>query len=163
MILQYFKKKENEYKQIADNIYISILYKSKLLIKENHFREISFNSSFEIISIILIFYLKVLKQEKEYKYKKINDELIKILIQDLDKSLRELGIGDMSLGKYVKKYVKKFYYRLSVIDKIFDNYNEKKFIDYLISLKNINEKNTQKLSNRLNEIYLNIKKDKEII
>ena len=29
-------------------------------------------------------------------------------INDLDKSFREVGIGDMSIGKYVKKYVKKF-------------------------------------------------------
>ena len=43
------------------------------------------------------------------KFKKINEELVKNLIVDLDKSMREIGIGDMSIGKYVKKYVKKFY------------------------------------------------------
>ena len=32
MILQYFKKKENKYKDIADKIYLSILSKSKELI-----------------------------------------------------------------------------------------------------------------------------------
>ena len=47
----------------------------------------------------------------------INQILIDLLIADLDYSLREQGIGDMSIGKYVKKYVKKFYYRLSIIDK----------------------------------------------
>ena len=40
-------------------------------------------------------------------------------IEDLDKALREIGIGDMSIGKYVKKYVKKFYYRKNYQTKSF--------------------------------------------
>ena len=47
MILQYFKKKENEYKDVADRIYLIILHKSKKLIKKNYFEEVDFNSSFE--------------------------------------------------------------------------------------------------------------------
>ena len=54
MILQYFKKKENEYKKIADKIYVSTLLKSKELSKDNFFKEVNFDSSFELISIILI-------------------------------------------------------------------------------------------------------------
>ena len=51
--------------------------------------------------------------------KRVNEELIKNLVNDLDKSLRDAGISDMSIGKYVKKYVKKFYYRLKILDQIF--------------------------------------------
>jgi len=64
MILQYFKKKENEYKDVADRIYLIILHKSKKLIKKNYFEEVDFNTSFEIISIILIFYLNRNKEKK---------------------------------------------------------------------------------------------------
>ena len=62
MILQYFKKKENKYKFIADKIYLSILNKSKILIRSSLFKEKTFNISFEIISIILIFNLKTFKK-----------------------------------------------------------------------------------------------------
>jgi len=95
MILQYFKKKENEYKIIADNVYVSILLKSKEITKENFFKEVNFDSSFEVISIILIFYLKIFKNINTPKYKQINNELVNNLINDLDKTLREIGIGDM--------------------------------------------------------------------
>ena len=60
MVLQYFKKKENEYKKIADKIYINILVKSKKLINASFFKEINFNSSFEIITIFLVFYLVII-------------------------------------------------------------------------------------------------------
>ena len=163
MILQYFKKKENEYKKIADKFYIKILSISKDLIKDNIFKKVDFESSFELISIILVFYLKVFKEKNLLKYKKINDELIKNFISDLDNTLREVGIGDMSIGKYVKRYVKKFYYRVKVIDALLDNYNEKKLINYLNSLKNINKQYTSKLSLNLIDIYQNLKKNKGII
>ena len=47
------------------------------------------------------------------KYQVVNEELVSLFIADLDESLREKGIGDMSIGKYVKSYVKKFYFRIS--------------------------------------------------
>jgi len=163
MILQYFKKKENEYKKIADKSYINILSISKALIKDNIFKKVDFESSFELISIILVFYLKVFKEKNQIKYNQINDELINNFISDLDNTLREIGIGDMSIGKYVKRYVKKFYYRVKVIDALLDNYNEKKLINYLNSLKNINKQYTSKLSLNLIDIYQNLKKNKGII
>ena len=112
MILQYFKKKENKFKIKSDKIYLKILNKSKSLLDKKYFNEINFSISFELISILLIFYLKFLKDENIDSYKKVNEELIKNLVNDLDKSLRDVGVSDMSIGKYVKKYVKKFYYRL---------------------------------------------------
>ena len=48
-------------------------------------------------------------------------------INDLDKSLKDAGIGDMKIGKFVKGYVKKFYFRVSKFQKIFDKKNELEF------------------------------------
>ena len=53
-----------------------------------------------------------------------------MFISDLDESLREKGIGDMSIGKYVKSYVKKFYFRISKFPEDNDLYKNKHFIDY---------------------------------
>ena len=49
MILQYFKSKENKYKKISNNIYSFTIEKSKDLIKNDFFKEVSFEISFELL------------------------------------------------------------------------------------------------------------------
>ena len=161
MILQYFKKKENEYKIKSDKIYLSILNKSKLLMNKKYFNEINFSISFEIISLLLIFYLHFLKDNNTSLKKKINEELVKNLVNDLDTSLRDIGISDMSIGKYVKKYVKKFYYRLKILDPIFENDDNEEFYNYLNSLEFVNKNNLKELVNQLSMFFLQIKKINE--
>ena len=161
MILQYFKKKENEYKIKSDIIYLNILNKSKLLLNKKYFNEINFSISFEIISVLLIFYLHFLKDKSIGSKKRINEELVKNLVNDLDKSLRDVGISDMSIGKYVKKYVKKFYYRLKILDPIFENDNNEEFYNYLNSLEFVNKNNLKELVNQLSEFFLQIKNNNE--
>jgi cytochrome b pre-mRNA-processing protein 3 len=161
MILQYFKKKENEYKIKSDKIYLNILNKSKLLMNKKYFNEINFSISFEIISLLLIFYLHFLKVNNTSSNKKINEELVKNLVNDLDKSLRDIGISDMSIGKYVKKYVKKFYYRLKILDPIFENDNNEEFYNYLNSLEFVNKNNLKELVNQLSKFFLQIKNNND--
>ena len=161
MILQYFKKKENEYKIKSDKIYLNILNKSKLLMNKKYFNEINFSISFEIISLLLIFNLHFLKDNNTSSNKKINEELVKNLVNDLDKSLWDIGISDISIGKYVKKYIKKFYYRLKILDPIFENDNNEEFYNYLNSLEFVNKNNLKELNNQLSKFFLQIKKINE--
>ena len=161
MILQYFKKKENEYKIKSDIIYLNILNKSKLLLNKKYFNEINFSISFEIISVLLIFYLHFLKDKSIGSKKRINEELVKNLVNDLDKSLRDAGISDMSIGKYVKKYVKKFYYRLKILDPIFENENKEELLNYLNSLESVNKKNSNELVKVLSKFFMEIKKNND--
>ena len=161
MILQYFKKKENEYKKISDNIYISIIKKSKDLMRNDYFREVSFESSFELTSLLLIFQMNIFKNKNVQEFKQINDFLIQNFIDDLDKTFRELGIGDMSIGKYVKKYVKKFYFRLKKLDPIIDNFNDNNLFTYLNSIKSIEEKNITNFVVDLKDTYLKLEKNSQ--
>ena len=132
MILHYFKKKENIEEKFAKDTYTNILKQSNSFLNNNSFfNHKDYNSSFEIVSIFMIFYIKLNIKFKINNYKLINEELIKIFILDLDESLREKGIGDMSIGKYVKKYVKKFYFRLSKFPKDIEDLDFNKFTSYL--------------------------------
>ena len=155
MVLQYFKKKENEYKYKANIIYKDILERTKLLINQGYLKENDFDSSFEIISIFLIFYFKYNNLKSKQK---INDELMSNFINDLDKSFREIGIGDMSIGKYVKKYVKKFYYRLKILDSILKKNDEKILSDYLNNLNFVEKLKQHNFNSEILEILREIKK-----
>ena len=140
MILHYFKKKENIELEIAKNTYKKILEISTIMLKENNFFIYkNYNVSFEIVSIFLIIYFNKNIYKKNVNSKKINQHLISIFISDLDESLRVKGIGDMSIGKYVKKYVKKFYYRLNKFPKNIDKDDNQDFKSYIKSLNFIKE------------------------
>ena len=104
---------------------------------------------------------KSIKDNSSSSKKKINEELVKNLVNDLDKSLRDIGISDMSIGKYVKKYVKKFYYRLKILDPIFENDNNEEFYNYLNSLEFVNKNNLNELADQLSEFFLQIKNNNE--
>ena len=133
MILHYFKIKENKEQIIASNQYKKIISESSLFLNENDFFKVrNYKTSFEIVSIFLIMFIRInLLENNKKKYTKVNDELVSMLISDLDESLREKGIGDMSIGKYVKSYVKKFYFRISKFPKDNNLYKNEAFIEYL--------------------------------
>ena len=101
-------------------------------------------------------------KNKDMNFKKrVNDELMKNLVNDLDKSLRDVGISDMSIGKYVKKYVKEFYFRLKILDPIFENDNNEELLNYLNSLEFENKNNSNELVNILSKFFMEIQNKNE--
>jgi len=133
MILQYFKKKENKEQIIAREQYKKILAEGKTFLNENNFfKTKDYKTSFEIVSIFLIMNIRRnLLEANRTLFIKVNEKLISLFIADLDESLRQKGIGDMSIGKYVKSYVKKFYYRLKKFPQENYFYKNETFIEYL--------------------------------
>ena len=133
MILHYFKKKENKEQIIATNQYKFILNESKKFLNNNNFFFAKdYKTSFELVSIFLIMFIrKNLLEENKTKFKMVNDKLVSLFISDLDESLREKGIGDMSIGKYVKSYVNKFYFRITKFPKDNNLYGNQFFIEYI--------------------------------
>ena len=162
MFLQYFKIKRNNYKNQTLSIYQEIVNHSNNFIKNSlNDKKYNFDEVFEIFSIITVFYLKKLKDTNTQSNNEISQKVIDKFIKDLDQNFREKGIGDMSIGKYVKKYVKKFYYRLKILDPIFRNDNYEELVNYLNSLKSVNKKNSSELVDELSEFFLQIKNNNE--
>ena len=76
--------------------------------------------------------------------------------------MREIGIGDMSIGKHVKKYVKKFYFRIKKIDKLLNNFQKSEFIDYLSAIKSVNINNISFFADEIMGLYKEIKQNSKI-
>ncbi len=46
----------------------------------------------------------------------VGEALLDLMFKDMDRSLRELGVGDMSVGKHVKRMAKAFYGRAAMYE-----------------------------------------------
>ena len=52
--------------------------------------------------------------------KRLSDLMFKIMMDDMDMNLREMGVGDLSVGKRVKTMARAFYGRAAAYDSAFD-------------------------------------------
>ena len=149
MILHYINKKENKDRKIANKIYLSLIDFIQLFLNKSDLKvKKDFNSSFELMTILLFTIFFAYKKNPKNKY--INQYLMDLYIIDLDQSFRELGIGDMRIGKYVKFYVKKIYYRIYKLEKIFTNNDFNEFEKYIKKI------NIQIQSNHLGYLSKNL-------
>ena len=133
MFLQYFTRNENKDKIIARNIFNNLILTSKIILKKLLLKkEISFNDSFELVSLLIICFFFSSKYNKNFDYIKLNQNIMNYFTSDLDHSMRLLGVSDMKISKHVKHYVKKFYHRLSILKEIFLKKKDVDFQNYLI-------------------------------
>ena len=154
MFFKYFNLKKNNLNDQSLTFYKEIVNHSNNFIKNDISDEnINFNDVFEIFSIVTIFYLKKLKDINTPDSKIISQEIIDSFVRDLDQHFREQGIGDMSIGKYVKKYVKKFYYRLKLLDTVFENNKELDINEYLYKINTFPKENIDRISSNFKELY----------
>jgi len=154
MFFKYFNLKKNNLNDQSLTFYKEIVNHSNIFIKNQISDEnLNFNDVFEIFTIVTIFYLKKLKDKNTSDSKIISQEIIDSFVRDLDQHFREQGIGDMSIGKYVKKYVKKFYYRLKLLDAVFENDKELDINEYLYKIDTLPKENIDQISSNLKELY----------
>ena len=86
---------------------------------------------FELIVLHIHFFIKKLL-ENDHKEKEFAQNLIDFMIRDFDFSLREMGVGDLSVGKKVKHMVSSYYGRVKVYDENISDFNG----NFVIALKN---------------------------
>ena len=119
------------------NIYLETIKSVKKITKKLYLTEkLNFNHTFEITSLLLFCIFFGSKTSSKFNKNDINNNqiLMDYFIRDIDHSLRLGGIGDMSIGKYVKTYVKRFYFRVSELENFFSNkedFDNNKFEEYL--------------------------------
>ena len=111
----------------------------------------------------LLYFAKTLSEHEEYKDSYTMGHFEYEMARNKQNTMREIGVGDMSLGKHVKKYVKKFYYRIKILDPILTNFNENTLLKYLDSLELIEKNNIESLSFSLVSTYKEIEKSKQLI
>lgn len=63
----------------------------------------SLDGRFDMIVLHLFLYTQALTQSADPALHETANELVDIMMNDMDRSLREIGVGDMSVGKKVKK------------------------------------------------------------
>ena len=151
MILHYLKKKDNQDTELYKKLYIDIIVATKSIATSRlKIIDIDFKITFEIITILLFCIFFGQKYKKNMDLKNQNQILMNMFIADLDHSLRLSGL-DMTLGKYVKSYLKKFYFRISELEVIFISKNYSKFVQYL----NNYNLNNQKIEDNELRIFFN--------
>ena len=154
MFLKYFNLKKNNLNNLSLSLYQEIVNHSNNFIKNNiSDKNLNFNDVFEIFSIVTIFYLKKLKEKNTTDSKVVSQEIIDSFVRDLDQHFREQGIGDMSIGKYVKKYIKKFYYRLKILDAVLEKNKALNINEYLYKIDTLPKENINQLSSNLNQLF----------
>ncbi len=146
-------------------IYLETIKSVKRITKKLYLTEnLNFNHTFEITTLLLFCIFFGSKTSSEFNKNDINNNqvLMDYFIRDIDHSLRLSGIGDMSIGKYVKTYVKKFYFRISELEKLFsqkEGFDINKFNEYLIKYNIIfNPSETNFNNNLINDLKNLIKR-----
>lgn len=74
----------------------------------------SLDGRFELISLHTFLVLHRLKSDSSGEGTALGQRLVDLMFADMDQSLREMGVGDMGVGKRVKKMAEAFHGRVAV-------------------------------------------------
>ena len=72
---------------------------------------------FEMVALHAALVLRRLRAEGA-EGQAVGQELFDLMFADMDASLRELGVGDLGVGKYVKRLAGNFYARIAALDQV---------------------------------------------
>jgi len=87
----------------------------------------SFETRFELLALHIFLVFNRLKPEGA-KGKALMREVTEYMVDDLDRTLREAGLGDVGVAKRMKKLVSGFYGRITAYDKALANDDEKEIL-----------------------------------
>ena len=80
---------------------------------------------FDMLALHVYMLARRLARETDQASRELNQQVFDIFVADLDRALRELGIGDTSVPKRKKKMVRSFYGQIAEFDECLDEKNTK--------------------------------------
>ena len=154
----FFKKKKYNTKKIEDSLNNIIKISNSVSFNKKFKVPESFYARYEIILIfIFLLYLR-LKNEKVNKMK--IQIIYNYLFEYLDYSLREIGIGDLSVGKRVKTLARIFSFRMKLYEESvkIDFISIKKLIKKFVYKNKVKKRNLDNFYNYINSQYKKLNK-----
>ncbi|MBL8645114.1 MAG: ubiquinol-cytochrome C chaperone family protein [Rhodospirillaceae bacterium] len=107
-----FLRRENPFQAAAVAIYNAIVAQARTAV---FYSELgvpdSLNGRFDMVVLHATLAIRRVRKEPPEIYQPLSQALFDYMFQDMDRSLREVGVGDMSIGKHIKKMAKGFYGR----------------------------------------------------
>jgi cytochrome b pre-mRNA-processing protein 3 len=79
---------------------------------------------FDMIVLHVTLLIRRLRRAEDPAAARTAQELFDYMFRDMDRSLRELGVGDMSVGKHIKKMAQAFYNRAATVESGLDQGGE---------------------------------------
>ncbi|MBX7146740.1 MAG: hypothetical protein K1X44_05465 [Alphaproteobacteria bacterium] len=113
-----FKKSSS--KNIAWDLYTKVVEQARHPVFYNKFFvPDTLDGRFELI--ILHIYTLMHQFKSRQNTKILNQELFDVLFQDMDYNLREMGAGDLGVGRRIKIMIQAFYGRIKAYDQAFSD------------------------------------------
>ena len=105
----------------TDSLYQKIITQARLPIFYQHYGVADTGDGrFDSLALHMILVLDILTKKnidndnlaEVKKIERISKELIEVMVEDLDHNFREMGVGDLAVGKRIKGMLKGFYGRM---------------------------------------------------
>lgn len=147
------KKKRNN---AAHSLFSAVIEHSRVIkFYESYSVEDSLDGRFDLMSIHMAVVIEKLDHHKELKnvteYKRVLQE---IMFDNLDLTLREIGVGDLGVGKKIKVMAEAFYGRMIAYQNLFSVKNDAEMSDTLNrNLYREKTIETQVLKNMVSYVY----------
>ena len=153
----FFKKKKYNTKKLKDSLNNIIKISNSVSFNKKFKIPDTFYARYEIILILIFLLYLRLKDEKVNKMK--IQIIYNYLFEYLDYSLREIGIGDLSVGKRVKTLARIFSFRMKLYEESvkIDFKNIKKFIKKYVYKNKVKKNNLDNFYNYVNSQYKKLK------
>lgn len=102
----------------AQNLYLAIVGQSRkpLFYEALHVPD-TLDGRFELILLHMFFVINRLKEDKDENAHNFNQSLIDCFFDDMDRSLREMGVSDTGVGKRIKAMAGAFYGRMKAYER----------------------------------------------
>ena len=104
---------------------------------------------FDVLIMHVTVLMRRLRQIEGGAGEALGQDVLTALFADMDMNLREMGIGDMSVGKHVKKMAKAFYGRAEVLEGALDG---REGTDVKASLKDLVLRNVEPTEHQLDRL-----------